>query len=313
MPDGFQVSWISYPLAVAASGVNATSNLLQRAANQREPDELSMTPRLLLDLIHQPLWLAGFGSVIGSFVLVAAALDFGRLAAVEPIIVLELPLTLLAASRFLGARLRTREWVAIAAMTAGLGGFVFSLHPSGGTHGRASALEWVLGGVITVVPILVLGALGLRSKGPRRAGILGITTGLTFGLTSAFMKGMTASLHAGIVGVLSSWETYAMAVTGLAGMYLLQSALQAGRLVAAQPGITLCEPAVGILWGIFAFKESTRGGLFVLAAVACAGLVGLSTLVLARCPALAAAKGAAAKGAGGSAERPSRARAPERV
>lgn len=87
------MSWISYPLAVVSSGVNATSNVLQRTANRREPEELSMTPRLILDLVRQPLWLAGFGSVIASFLLLAAALDLGRLAAVEPIIVLELPLT----------------------------------------------------------------------------------------------------------------------------------------------------------------------------------------------------------------------------
>lgn len=284
------MSWISYPLAVVASGVNATSNVLQRAANRREPEELSMTPRLILDLVRQPLWLAGFASVIASFLLLAAALDLGRLAAVEPIIVLELPLTLLAASKFFDVHLRAREWVAIGVMTAGLGGFVFSLRPSGGSRGTPSALVWGVGIAATLVPILALVALSRRCKGPRRAGLLGIATGLTFGLTSAFMKGMTASLHGGIVGVLTSWNTYAMAITGLCAMYLLQNALQAGRLVAAQPGITLCEPTVGILWGIFAFRESTRGGILILAAVGCAAAVGISTLVLARSSALAEAK-----------------------
>jgi hypothetical protein len=282
---------LSYPIALVAAGVNALSNVLQRAANRREPKELSMTPRLLFDLVRQPLWLAGFGTVIVSFVLVATALDLGRLAAVQPIIVLELPLTLLFASKAFHTTLSARERGAIAAMTAGVAAFVLSLDPAGGTHGTASALVWAVGIPATLVPIAALTLGALASKSTRRAALLGMTTGLTFGLTSAFMKGMTGAFHSGLVGVLTSWQTYAMAAAGLLAMYLLQNALHAGSLMAAQPGITLCDPVVGVLWGVFGFKETTRGGLFIVAAVASAAVIGISTLVLAHSAALAEARG----------------------
>lgn len=284
------MSAVSYPVALLAAAVNALSNVLQRAANRREPQELSMKPRLLLDLVRQPLWLAGFGTVIVSFVLVAAALDLGQLAAVTPIVVLELPLTLLLASKVFGSVLKKGEWAALFVMTAGVAGFVLALNPSGGTHGDASATAWEIGLPATIGPILVLGLAALSSDGPRRTGLLGMVTGLTFGMTSTFMKGMTGAFHGGPIGVLTAWQTYAMAASGLAAMYLLQNTLHSGSLVAAQPGITLCDPVVGILWGVLAFKETTRGGLFILVAVLCAGAVAGSTLVLARSDALGAAE-----------------------
>lgn len=92
------MSWLGFLLVVVATAVNATSSILQRAANREEPPELSMRPRLILALVRRPLWLAGFASVIVSFVLLSAALTFGRLAAIQPCVVLELPLTLLGAA-----------------------------------------------------------------------------------------------------------------------------------------------------------------------------------------------------------------------
>jgi hypothetical protein len=40
-----------------------------------------------------------------------------------------------------------------------------------------------------------------------------------------------------------------MSIASLASMWLLQNALHAGKLVAAQPGMTLLDPVVSIIWG----------------------------------------------------------------
>ena len=73
----------------------------------------------------------------------------------------------------------------------------------------------------------------------------------------------------------TSWQLYAMVATGALGMFLVQSALNAGRLIAAQPGLTLSDPIISILWGVLAFHEKVRGGLFPLL------FASLSTLLLA--------------------------------
>jgi hypothetical protein len=72
----------------------------------------------------------------------------------------------------------------------------------------------------------------------------------------------------GIGGVLTHWELYGMITTGVLGMLLLQSALNAGQLISAQPGLTLTDPIVSILWGVLVFGERVRTGWFVILAVA---------------------------------------------
>lgn len=279
-------SYASYGLAVLAAASNAASNVLQRKANRDEPAELSMRPRLILELLHRRTWLAGFGTVVLSFVLMAAALGLGRLAAVQPIVVMELPITLIAASKVLGAHLETREWLASAAMTAGLAGLIAFLSPAAGDKGAAPGADWAVAGALTVAAIAVVVAAGLRSSEGRRAALLGAGTGMTFGLTAALMKGMTATFHHGLAGVLTAWQTYAMIAAGLLGMFLMQNALHAGRLIVAQPGITLADPAVAIVWGVVVFHESTNGGLDLLGAIVSAAVMVAGVVVLARSPVL---------------------------
>jgi hypothetical protein len=54
----------------------------------------------------------------------------------------------------------------------------------------------------------------------------------------------------------------------------VQAALNAGALVAAQPGITLLDPLVAVLWGTVVVHEQTRTGPILLIA----GLGGSSSL-----------------------------------
>lgn len=272
------VIW-AYFLAVAAATVNAASNVLQRLANRNEPPQLSMRLALIVDLVQRPVWLAGFGAVLVSFVLTAAALDRGALAVVQPILVLELPLTLFIASRTMGARLHVREWGAAVAMVVGLGGLLLALSPGGGTGAHASGVRWLVAGAGTAGVAAAAVAVGVTGKGLRRAAFLGIAGGIMFGLTAAFMKGMTGALSHGFGHIFVVWQTYLMAASGAAALFLAQNALQAGRLLVAQPGITLCDPAVGMLWGILVFQESTRGGLALVGAVL-SGVVLVAGVVL---------------------------------
>jgi hypothetical protein len=70
-------------------------------------------------------------------------------------------------------------------------------------------------------------------------------------------------------------------------MFLVQSALNAGRLIAAQPGLTLSDPIISILWGVLAFHEKVRGGLFpLLFAALSTVLMAGAVFALARSPLL---------------------------
>ena len=69
-------------------------------------------------------------------------------------------------------------------------------------------------------------------------------------------------------------------------MYLLQNALQAGQLVAAQPGITLMDPTVAIIWGIVGFDEVTNTGLVLIPAITGGIAMVIGAFLLARSPLL---------------------------
>jgi hypothetical protein len=70
-------------------------------------------------------------------------------------------------------------------------------------------------------------------------------------------------------------------------MLLVQSAMNAGGLLAAQPGMTLADPVLSVLWGVLAFHEGVRGGWFVVPEVISLAIVAAAVIALARSPLLA--------------------------
>src|SRR5579875_201208 len=272
---------VSLVLAALAAG----SNVLQRDASRREPSELSLSPKLTWALLHQKRWLAAFGLIIASFLLQATALGTGELAIVQPVILLELPLTLIAAALFFRARLGLREWLAIVLLTAGLAGLVGFLHPRGG-QSSTSTVTWALGGGLSFVAMTTLVAVGRARKGDARGALYGVAAGIAFGLTASFMKAMTGAFSRGFGHLFESWSLYSMAVTGVLGLFLVQNALQAGRLVAAQPGISLMDPFTSVAWGVLAFGERTNGGFYIALAIVSGAALVAGALLLTSSPAL---------------------------
>ena len=63
------------------------------------------------------------------------------------------------------------------------------------------------------------------------------------------------STSAGSIGLLTTWQTYVAVGFGMLGVLVVQWALHTGPLLAAQPGFTLMDPLVSILWGVLVFNE----------------------------------------------------------
>ncbi|HET6634898.1 MAG TPA: DMT family transporter [Streptomyces sp.] len=279
-------------LAVLAAIANGLASVLQRKAARDQPVSENLSLRLMWHLLHRPAWFGGILSVIAGFLLQAVALGKGRISVVERVLVLELPATLLLAALIFRSRLTIREWGAAAAMTAGLAALLYALSPSGGSSADVPWQRWAVAAGLNV-GLVVVGVVWATSvpAGARRAAILGATTGCAFGLTAALIKGMTVAAQNGLAALFTSWQLYAMIVTGFGAMFLLQSAMNAGRLLATQPGLTLVDPVISILWGIFVFQEQARGGWYIVPAVAGAAVVTASVIALARSPLLSGESG----------------------
>jgi drug/metabolite transporter (DMT)-like permease len=294
---------LTYVLAVLAACANATSSVLQRKANRQVPQTENLSWKLIRDLLRQPVWFGGVLAVMVGFLLQATALGTGELAVVEPVLVLELPITLILASRVFGSRMRWREWASTIAMTAGLAGLLYFLSPSGGQSGALPLYGWIIGigaNLAVVAGLVALGRHGPAGRGggtggssSRQAALLGVAGGATFGLTAALMKGMTGTFAGGLGELFTSWQLYGMIAAGILGLFLVQSAMNAGRLIAAQPGLTLSDPIVSILWGVLAFHEKVRGGMNILFATFSGLVMAGAVVALARSPLLSGEPGPA--------------------
>lgn len=273
-------------LAVLAALANALASALQRKAAREESTEENLSPRLVWHLLHRPVWLGGVLSLIAGFLLQAVALGSGQISEVQPLLALDLPAALILSGLFFGSRLGRREWGASVVMAAGVAGLLLALGPGGGTPSSVSWAGWLIGGGINVLLIAAGVLWARRVSGTRRAAVLGVATGCAFGLTAALIKGVTTLYSGGLSAVFTGWQLWAMIAVGACAMFLLQSAMNAGGLLATQPGLTMTDPVIGILWGVLVFHEQVRGGPFLAVAVLCAAAAAAAVMVLSRSPLL---------------------------
>src|ERR1700761_3894302 len=140
-------------LAVVASVCTATSSVCQRMG-AKGTQARGFDVGLVVRLARRPVWLLGIASMILGFVFQLTALRFGDLALVQPILAAELLFVFgylaLAGSR----RGKPRDWLAAAAMSAGIGVFLCVASPSGGRP-HAPGSWWLLAGLTTVGVVLL--------------------------------------------------------------------------------------------------------------------------------------------------------------
>lgn len=162
---------LKYVLAVLAACANAISSVLQRKANRQASQRENLSLKLIWSLAHEPVWFGGILAITVGFLLQATALGNGQLSVVEPILVLELPATLILASRIFGTRLHRREWGSAAAMTAGLAGLLYFLSPSAGRTENVRWYTWItaIGVNLAFVAVLVAWGRAARQVGVVRA------------------------------------------------------------------------------------------------------------------------------------------------
>ena len=251
--------------ALLTAGSNACAAVLQRKAASQVPPEESMHISLLKDLIKRRVWLAGIGMVIVAAVAQAAALATGPIALVQPIFIIELPVTLVLAALAYHNRaaLRRLPWAAIALTTAALGAGLAIAQPSGASD-SAQDTSWVIVLIVTAIFEAVLITAAAGTRGEPRAALLGLAAACGYALTAALMKNAVADLDNGAVAFFTNWHIYGVAVAGVGSLFLLQNALQAGSLVASKPMLTVGDALISIAFGVTLYNEQLRVGWWLV-------------------------------------------------
>ena len=254
---------VSVLFALLTALCNGTASVLQRMAASTAPANTALHLSLFSYLIRRKVWLAGIGMVIVAAVFQAIALATGPIALVQPIFIIELPFTLLVASRVIGRKLSRLTWGAVGLVTVGLGAGLAIAAPSGGTT-DVSARVWITALIVTGGFEAVVITFGVRAKGNVRAAAFGLAAACGYSLTAALLKSAVAALSLSVVAFFESWQLYGTAVAGVGALFLLQNALQAGSLVAVQPPLTLGDALISVSFGVTVFNENVRTGGWLL-------------------------------------------------
>ena len=246
--------------ALAAALVFGISSVADQRSTKRVQSRPALSPRILFDLVRQPLWLTAIGANLVAFALQVVALDFGSLALVQPILVCDLVFAVLIAWYLArrgnmplpGGRKRVLiTFGGVAATTAGVAGFLAIGQPSGGQmHASFSILPPLAVGLVVVVGGCL--AVAARNQDLRPLG-LALACGVCYGVAAFVIKLVTSEFGSGPSGLFTDWPIYVLAVVGPVGFLLNQDAFQQGTLLApVQAIITTADPvisiALGVLW-----------------------------------------------------------------
>ncbi|MDT7552502.1 MAG: hypothetical protein QOI16_1038 [Pseudonocardiales bacterium] len=273
---------IAAALALAAAALFAVAAAAQQRAARRVPDDRARGTGLLRALFRSRLWWVGTVGDVGGYLAQAAALGFGSLLLVQPLLVTTLLFALPLGARWAGRRLSRADGAWALLLAVALAAFVVFADPTPGLARAAFPMWAPTAAVLAALLVGCVVAAHLR-VGLGRAVLLAVATALAYGATAALTKGVVDLLGDGLVPLLTAWETYGLVVMALGGTLLQQSAFQAGGLAASLPVITVGEPVVAAVLGATVLGEHVRvvGAEWSLIAVLVAVMVA-ATVALAR-------------------------------
>ncbi len=277
---------LAITLALLSACAFAVSTVVQHRAATSAAEQLpdGAVLRLVGKLVRNRAWISGQGAALCGFLLHAAALKFGPVVVVQPLLsgglVISLALGALVDRRHPGRVLpEAGQWIAAGVVALTLGLFVVSAQPDHGMRfARPVALLVCAGGAAGVMVLASLWAL--RPSAPHKALALGLAAGAGFGITGLVLKDVVAH-HPG--ELLTSWTTYLLVTSGAASIVFAQWAYQAGALIESLPAMAVLEPLVAVGLATSVYGERLAPGLLATTGQV-VGVVGLvvGVAVLAR-------------------------------
>jgi hypothetical protein len=188
-----------------------------------------------------------------------------------------------------GKKGKLRAWevagAAVLCVGVGLLSAERSTKPIGLSFGSFS--HWPAAAAIAAIAVICVQA-GRRSQGRTRALLTGIAAGLVYGIQDALTRQTLEVLQSGgISGLFLTWAPYALLGAGAIGIWLMQSAFNAGPIQMSLPAISAGEPLVGILLGIIVFGDRIQVAPLQLG-IKAGGIAALvaGVILVARAPAL---------------------------
>lgn len=241
-------------LALMAAFLFAVAATLQQKGALNLDGVSLAKPKSLVQLVGQRMWLYGTAALLVGYALQAAALDRGRLAVIQPLLVTTIVFALPLGWWLTNQHVGRREVGGAAVILIGLGAFTIFGDPAGGKD-NAPNDEWAIAIAVLSAICAVLLIAGRNGTPTSVAAVYGTVAGILFGLSAALTKPTVEQLHEGVGVMLSHWQCYALALAGGLGFILQQVSLGTGRLAPSVATVSVANPVVSVLLGIAIFDE----------------------------------------------------------
>ncbi|MFE0173981.1 DMT family transporter [Streptomyces sp. NPDC059002] len=245
-------------LAVGAACCLGLGFVLQQNAARHAPLSDFLSPRLLLDLVRVPRWLAGIGLMVCGMALGAVALGRGEVSLVEPLLATNLLFALALSRHQTRQPLGRQGWAGLALLAGGVTAFIVAGEPRGGSVVTDPVRHWLIVGVM-VGGALLLTAYAKRSRLGAGPVLLALAAGLLYGVQDALTRVSGQRLSDdGWVALCTGWEPYGVLALGIAGLVLVQSAFETAPLRMSLPALTAAQPLAGIACGVGFLGDRVR-------------------------------------------------------
>jgi drug/metabolite transporter (DMT)-like permease len=274
--------------AVGASLLYNCSIALQALEARQVPGEHSLRPSLLGKLVRNRRWLGATALGLAGWPLEIGALLLAPLTVVQPCLASGLILLLWLGATRLGERPGWREWIAVAAIVAGVFGVALAAPERTTDHASTAAIALALGLVAIPIasPYLLRGRFrhsphqeGVKVGWANTLALLAVlSAGCGYAWTAIASKLLTDELAVGAIVVAAAWLGTAAASEGLA-LLSEMSALQRRPATHVAPTMFAVQIIVPVLLAPLIFGESWAdtplGGAVLVASmvVAVAGTV----------------------------------------
>ena len=273
-------------LAVLLGLGSALSIAWGTVLRHRLADELpegTGTLRGVWSVISRPVWWGGLFLALAGYGLQIAALAFGSLLLVQPLLVMKLMFTLPLSAKFDGRRISRQEMSWAIILTVAVAVLVVLGNPLPGEPQPALSRWLPALGVGVVGFVLMYHAAGTLLR-REKALVLGLATGWLYGYVAVLSKAVIDMwLHGGAMELLKAWELWSLIALALIGVAVQQASFNAGALRSSLPAMTGGEPVVAFVLGYAVLGErfQVEGANWILMMVALVAMI-WATVVLSR-------------------------------
>ncbi|HEU4839830.1 MAG TPA: DMT family transporter [Ilumatobacteraceae bacterium] len=238
---------------VAAISFALAATLWQRASMDAgvEPGDA----RGLVGLLTNGVWLLGLVAQGVGVALQAAALDRGRVAIIQPLLVTSIVWALPLGYLLTHQTITRRHIAGASIIVVGLAVFATVGDPAAGID-DAPTSTWISALLVVAAVCIGLMIVGAHGSLATKAAVFGTTAGALYGVAATLMKPVIEAWHVdGLGPLLTGWQVWVMAAAGLVGFALQQVSLATGKLVTSVATVSVTNPVVSVLLGALVLQE----------------------------------------------------------